>query len=234
MATVDAADSWLSIDGRVLAFETHVARFSRAVEFSGGDANAARDAMLRAREQTPAEGSFFPRVDFVDDSFAIHIRPEPQLDDTARLWTATTDPRTTPAVKGPDIAALADLNASARDAGATEAVLLSFDGEVIEGAFSAICWWRDDRLCYPDEDLERIDSVTWKTVRSLAADDRIRLSPEFSAPADLEGCEVWVLNAKHGIRPVAEWVDGPALTFNPERARLWQSRLDQLRDEVTG
>ncbi|MGO3134840.1 MAG: aminotransferase class IV [Agrococcus casei] len=231
MATVDAADSWQSLDGRVLAFEAHVARFSRAVEFSGGDATAAEAAMRAAREATPAAGAFFPRVDFADGRFERDIRPDPRLDDAAVLWTSPNDPRTTPAVKGPDLPALAELNAEAAEAGATEAVLLSFDGEVIEGAFSAMCWWRGDTLCYPDEDLERIDSVTWRTVKRLAAADGVRMSPEFSQPADLEGCEVWIMNARHGIRPVTSWVGGPPLA-DLTRASVWRARLDTLREGV--
>ena len=231
MATVDAADSWLSLDGRVLAFEEHTARFARAVEFCGGDADAARAAMSEAREATPDSGAFFPRVDFAEGTFTHRIRPNPQLSESAVLWTAPTDPRTMPAVKGPDLSALAALNEQARDAGATEAVLLSFEGELIEAAFSALCWWRGETLCYPDEDLERIDSVTWRTVRRLAIADGIPMSPELAVPADLAGTEVWVMNARHGIRAVTSWVDGPTLA-SPTRAADWRTRLHGLREGV--
>lgn len=231
MATVEAADSWLSVDGRVRSFDAHVARFRRAVEFADGDGEAAVAAMIDARAATPDDGKFFPRVDFSGGEFSIRVRPDPDLQESTTLWSAPGDPRTSPAVKGPDIEALIELNALAAQHGADEAVLLSSEGEVIEASFSALCWWRDDVLCYPDEDLERIDSVTWKCVRALAVAQGIRLQPEFCSPADLAGTEVWALNARHGIRHVRAWQDGPEVA-PPTRVQLWRARLDELRREV--
>jgi hypothetical protein len=51
---------------------------------------------------------------------------------------------------------------------------------------------------------------------------------EAEVPSDLADCEVWVVNALHGIRVVTSWSDGPALARNPRRAALWQRRLDAL------
>jgi len=48
-------------------------------------------------------------------------------------------------------------------------------------------------------------------------------------PESLEGCEVWALNALHGIRIVTEWVDGPATAELPGRLDAWRARLDALR-----
>ena len=231
MATLEAVDSWLSVNGRIRAFDAHVARFRRAVEFAHGDGDAAVNAMLEARAATPREGTFFPRVQYSDGAFDLQVRPNPQLKESMALWTAPNDPREVPGVKGPDIASLTELHRDASQHGADEAVLLSVEGHIIESGFSALCWWRGDELCYPDEDLDRVDSVTWKCVRSLAAAEGIRLQPEFSTPLDLAGTELWALNARHGIRFVHTWHGGPELG-QPVKFASWRSRLETLAEEV--
>ena len=48
-------------------------------------------------------------------------------------------------------------------------------------------------------------------------------------PEELDGLEVWALNALHGIRIVTSWIDGPATAEEPGRLATWQARLDALR-----
>ena len=48
-------------------------------------------------------------------------------------------------------------------------------------------------------------------------------------PGQLDGLEVWALNALHGIRIVTGWVDGPATAEQPGRLDAWRARLDALR-----
>ena len=102
-------------------------------------------------------------------------------------------------------------------------------GFVAEGAFSALLWWRGDVLCSPAPELERVDSVTARSVITLATALGVDVYSEAVAPDDLDGLEVWALSALHGIRIVTGWIDGPALAEEPRRLATWRSRLDRLR-----
>ncbi|HIY67574.1 MAG TPA: aminotransferase class IV [Candidatus Agrococcus pullicola] len=222
-------DSWLSVAGQVLAFPAHVERFARSVERTGGDAAEAEAAIAAARSATPGVGDFFPRIEYTSArGFRHSIRAAPNRQSTAVLWTAPIDPRQHPTVKGPDLPELAGLRVIAAEHGANEAVVLD-DGYVSEAAHSSIAWWRDDRLFYPDDALPRVDSVTWSVVRTLAASLGTDVIPSRATPHDLEGSEVWVMSALHGIRGVEQWLEGPSLA-PPERRDLWQARLIALRE----
>ncbi|WP_293697859.1 aminotransferase class IV [uncultured Agrococcus sp.] len=228
-SSVAVVDSWLSVAGQVLAFPAHVDRFARSVERTGGDAAEAAAAIAAARSATPADGDFFPRIEFTaTGGFTHDIRPAPERLPGAVLWTAPVDPREHPTVKGPDLPELAGLRMIAAEHGANEAVVLD-DGVVSEAAHASIAWWRGDRLFYPDDALPRVDSVTWRVVRTLATSLGTELVPSLAAPQDLEGSEVWVMSALHGIRGVEQWVDGPSVA-PPERRDLWQARLIALRE----
>ena len=87
------------------------------------------------------------------------------------------DRRTDPAVKGPDLAMLTGLRLSAAARGADEVVLLSGAGTVLEGALSALLWWRGDVLCMPPLDLPVLPSVTRRllTEIAVAAGTEVRL-----------------------------------------------------------
>jgi branched-subunit amino acid aminotransferase/4-amino-4-deoxychorismate lyase len=76
--------------------------------------------------------------------------------------------------------------------------------------------------------------VTLRSVLALAAATGVEVIREKSRPDDLEGCEVWALNALHGIRIVTAWVDGPATAEEPGRLESWRRRLDALRRPLPG
>jgi len=59
--------------------------------------------------------------------------------------------------------------------------------------------------------------------------DRADVRREVAPLADLDGAEVWALNALHGIRIVTRWVDGPGVAEQPGRLAAWRARLDALR-----
>lgn len=229
---VVAIDSWLSVDGQVLAFAAHLERFASSVERTGGSRQDAVAAMHAARVETPRSGDFFPRIAYTQGSsgfdYQHDIRPAPQRLATAALWTAPFDPRRRPDIKGPDLAELAGLRLLAAEHDANEAVVLANE-VVVEAAHSSIAWWRGDTLCYPDETLLRVNSVTWQVVRTVAASLGVPVSQERATPHDLAGCEVWVMSALHGIRGATTWVNGPDLA-PPERRDLWQARLIALRE----
>jgi hypothetical protein len=45
-------------------------------------------------------------------------------------------------------------------------------------------------------------------------------------PAELNGLEVWTVNALHGVRPVVAWVNADSVPGPGTRAPQWQARLD--------
>jgi hypothetical protein len=71
--------------------------------------------------------------------------------------------------------------------------------------------------------------VTLRSVLALAAATGVDVLHDSVSPEALEGCEVWALNALHGIRIVTGWVDGPATAELPGRLDAWRARLDALR-----
>lgn len=116
--------------------------------------------------------------------------------------------------------------------GADEAVILTEDGYVVEGAYSALLWWRGEILCGPPAAFDRVDSVTARSVLTLARALGIDTHEEAVTPAELDGTELWALSALHGVRIVTAWVDGPSLAEKPGRLAQWRTRLDALRKPV--
>lgn len=224
-----AADSWRVDDGLVLAFDRHRSRFADAVAQAGGDRHEALRAAGHAMAEVPAEGSWSPRLDLTPEGIRLRIRPAPEASGSVTVATAARDPRTLPLRKGPDLAALAVLQAeeSARAGVAVEPVI-TVDGLVAEGGWSALLWWRGDVLCVPAADIPQLPSVTAAVLDELARESGVEVRQERSRPADLEGCEVWLANALRGIRAVDRWIDGPSVA-PASRAADWQARLDRLR-----
>ncbi|MET1043534.1 MAG: aminotransferase class IV [Microbacteriaceae bacterium] len=226
------ADSWLVTEGTSLALDLHRHRFSRTARdfLAESEIAAFWDAAVAG---IPHTGNWFPRVELQLRTgvplLVARARPAPQLHRSIVLATNQgADPRTTPSVKGPDLDALIRLRTSAQARGAKESVILSPDGFVVDGATTAILWWRGDALCVPSPELARVDSVTAKVVVGLAIARGIDVLYESVTPAELDGIEVWAVNALHGIRIVTGWVDGPALAEQPGRLSLWRAQLAAL------
>jgi len=224
---VEAADSWLVTDGRTLALDLHRSRFLDAAP--GGE--EFWDAAIAA---IPREGDWFPRVELQSRAgaplFVFRLRSAPTLTRSVVVAThAGPDPRTRPTVKGPDLEAMLRIRTAVQPLGAEEAVILSPDGYVVEGAYSAIVWWRGAILCAASPDLERVDSVTARSLLGMAAALGVETYEESVTPAELDGCEVWALSALHGPRIITKWVDGPSLAALPGRLDLWRTRLAVLR-----
>jgi branched-subunit amino acid aminotransferase/4-amino-4-deoxychorismate lyase len=229
--TIAAADSWLVSDGSVLALDLHRRRFFDAAKGQIDDLDRFWNASIAS---IPRAGDWFPRVEVqlrAGAALAVfRLRSAPELARSVRLASHPgADPRTAPRIKGPDTAVLLRLRTEAQAAGADEAVILSPEGFVVEGAYSAILWWRGDVLCAPSPELDRVDSVTARSAITLATALGIEVYYESVVPAELEGCEIWALSALHGIRIVTEWVDGPPAAELPGRLAAWRARLDRLR-----
>jgi branched-subunit amino acid aminotransferase/4-amino-4-deoxychorismate lyase len=231
-ASVAVADSWLVTDGVALALDLHRERFLRgAARLQQPGLDAFWTAAISA---IPREGDWFPRTEVQIRRGAplpvFRLRPAPERSRSVRVASHPgPDPRSQPTIKGPGTAALFLARALATERGADEAVILSPERFVVEGAFSALLWWRGDVLCAPSPDLERVDSVTARSVIALATALGVPVYYESVTPAELDGCEIWSVSALHGIRIVTAWIDGPNPAEQPGRLSLWRARLDRLR-----
>jgi hypothetical protein len=222
------ADSWFVTEGSSLALSAHRDRF---LATAGAEAEEFWDAAIAA---IPLEGDWFPRVEAHSNGrLLLRMRSAPERFRSVVLATWTgDDPRTVPRVKGPDLEAMLGIRTSVQAAGAGDAVMLSPDGYVLEVATSALLWWRGEILCGPPAEFDKIDSVTARSVLTLATALGIETHEEAVTPAELDGTELWVLGALHGIRIATRWIDGPQLAEQPGRLAAWRKRLDALRRPI--
>ncbi|MFI1357066.1 aminotransferase class IV [Streptomyces sp. NPDC020898] len=233
------ADSWLLRDGRVRALARHRERFLRSCGDCGGPSLRQLVDFWRDMSATlPRTGEWFPRVELGAESRELRLllRHAPPLGTGVRVWaTGQTDPRTTPRRKGPDLDILARVRQRASYVGADEAVLIAPSGLVLEGATSSVLWWEDDTLCLPSPQLPVLPGVTAALIQERAQRTGIRVAHRERTLADLDGREVWLVNALHGIRPVTEWTGEtePLLRAGPaSRAPEWRQWLETLREPL--
>ncbi|MDQ0685828.1 branched-subunit amino acid aminotransferase/4-amino-4-deoxychorismate lyase [Streptomyces achromogenes] len=230
------ADSWLVRDGRVRGLERHRERFLRACgECSGPPLRRLVEFWRDVTAALPRSGEWFPRVELAAGSLELRLllRPAPQLEPDIRVWAAgQPDPRTVPRRKGPDLDALARVRRRASGAGATEAVLVASSGAVLEAATASVLWWEDDTLCLPPPRLPVLAGVTGQLIQERAHRLGVRVVHRERTPAELDGREVWLVNALHGIRPVTAWVGGPLTPGPAVRAAEWRRWLDSLGEPL--
>ena len=237
LTVIEAADSWLVSDGLTLGLELHRTRFMTSIprgRYLELDVDGFWDAAIAA---IPREGDWFPRVELHSrlggPRLVFRLRSAPERTRSAVLATwRGRDPRTVPRVKGPDLDSMLRIRTDVQKQGADEAVILTPDGYVVEGAYSSLLWWRGDILCGPPAEFERVDSVTARSVLTLAAALGLDTHEEAVTPAELDGTELWALSALHGIRIATSWVDGPSLAEQPGRLPTWRARLDALRRPI--
>ena len=232
--TLEVADSWLVSDGAALALELHSSRFLSSVQARGFDRAQAKEFWDAVIDGLPASGEWFPRVELLSrdgaPQFLFRLRSAPTRNRSIVLATFDgDDPRTAPTIKGPDLAAMLRIRTEAQLRGADDAVLLSPLGFVVEGAHTSLLWWRGEVLCAPAPEFERIDSITAKSILALATVLGVEVYYEAVTPAELDGLEVWAVNALHGIRIVTSWIDGPSTAEEPGRLKKWRSLLNTLR-----
>jgi branched-subunit amino acid aminotransferase/4-amino-4-deoxychorismate lyase len=241
-SVIAAADSWLVTGGTALALGLHRDRFLASMPAAVRVQTRADEFWDAALALVPGDGDWFPRVELQRrtaaeqaDGYLIVFRLRSAPDRTNHLAEVTWnegDPRTVPAIKGPDLETMTRLRTAAQSRGANEAVILSTDGYVVEDSHGGLLWWRGDILCGPSPDLVRVDSITVRSVLTLAAALGVETYQESVTPAEIADTELWSLNALHGIRIVTEWVDGPSLAQLPGRLALWRARLHALRKPV--
>ncbi len=218
------ADSWRVVEGRVRGLDRHRARFLAAAAPYRDDAE---QFWLDVVAALPLTGDWFPRVELRDradgSQLSLRLRPTPVTSTEVDVATAPFDPRTLPLVKGPDLDALLALRTAVQPRGAGEAIIVDAQGRVVEGAYSGLLWWRGETLVRPYEALPRIPSVTADLVVEAARAAGVSIADEDAHPDDLQGCELWVLSALHGLRTARRWIDGPELAAarHADAGRTW-------------
>ncbi|WP_394815789.1 aminotransferase class IV [Streptomyces gibsoniae] len=157
-------------------------------------------------------------------------------------WTAPesvkpTESRTQPnsahcvaASKGPDLGAPARVRAGASGAGGQEAVLVTPSGVVLEAPTASVLWWEDDTLRLPPPRLPLLPGVTAGLIQERAVRHGIRVAHRERTLAALDGREVWLVNALHGIRPVTGWAGGELTAGPAPRAAEWREWLESLAE----
>jgi branched-subunit amino acid aminotransferase/4-amino-4-deoxychorismate lyase len=200
---VKIIDSWLVTEGRARAADAHLRRFAEACAEQYG-VQAERFACA-AMTRIPAAGRWFPRLELAAADglvcFQLWLRRAPALGSAVRLWLPPEpDQRLHPRVKGPDLAYLNRLRDAAVKANADEAMLVSADGYVLEGATTSLLWWRGNTLCAPPAEAAVLPSVTRAVLLDAAAAQDIAVRFELVTPAELRDAQVWAVNALHGIR----------------------------------
>lgn len=227
---LSVADSWLVRDGKSIAIDKHFERFQRWVAQHAGQPDIDLSAFFQSVvEILPMQGSWFPRIEYRSDSnyptkLFIRMRPAPELTNSVTLWTYDEpDPRSTPLVKGPDLSLCQQIRRAANLHGADEAVFVDSDGFIADGALSSILWWRDGKLCGPDDSTNWLDSITRQEAFEIALAAGFETKVERVRPEDLAGCEVWSVSSLQGIRGVTSWqgID----VAKPELATSFRKRL---------
>lgn len=241
-----AADSWLVENGRVRGLAEHYSRFGGWVNRFAPQLYPELSTFFDlVTEATDLEGRWFPRIELhlapvsrdpnvaASPSLFLRLRqaPEPLVDIT--LWTLDEpDPRLMPLVKGPDLSLGMQIRRRAILHNADEAVILSADGFIEEGALTSIVWWRGDVLCAPDDSVPWLNSVTRNAVFAVARDMGFTTRTERAKPADLVGLEIWALSSLHGIRPVVDWVNLGSPVGQPRHYEAFQKRLRMLSRQI--
>lgn len=231
------ADSFLVEDGEVRGWTRHWRRFCGSCRAAGASDAQLASFVQEVEATVPRRGRWFPRLELVREAGSLaprlRLRPAPDHDPLVRVWCGRPDDfRVAPRCKGPDLGRLASVREEAARRGAGEALLLDAEGRALEGAFSSLLWWDGDMLCAVPDDAPILPGVTRGLILELAAQEGIPVTTRRPLPSELDGREVWMTSALHGIRAVSGWV-GASLTPGPAlRAGDWNERLAAAREPL--
>lgn len=228
------ADSWLVRDGRVRGLDRHRERFVRSCgECAGPPSHRLLEFWQAMTDVLPRGGEWFPRVELTPRHVRLRLRPAPPLGTGVRVWAmGQDDPRAVPRRKGPDLDALAAVRTRASVDGADEAVLVDPTGIVLEAATASVLWWEDDTLCLPSPRLPVLPGVTVALIHERARHAGVRIAHRERTLPELDGREVWLVNALHGIRPVTGWTGGSLEAAPAHRAPEWRAWLDDIMEPL--
>ena len=228
------ADSWRVSDGTVVGLDLHEQRFSRSVaENTSLPAHIVADFLHAVRGSLPRQGEWFPRVEAIwherGPQLRYHQRSAPPWSSQVIVARAPHDPRKTPQVKGPDLEALLKLRDHVAPLGADEALIVDSEDALSEGAYSTVMVWPlGGEQLHIVHHSGRLPSITERLLISLATKQGIPAVERTIPVSALEGSEVWIVSALHGIRQAMAFVDGPPLATGTGRRDVWQARWRAL------
>ena len=186
----------------------------------------------------PAEGSWFPRIEAVETpggaTLRYRERPAPPWSSEVVIARAPHDPRRLPHTKGPDLEALLALRTQVAPVGATEAIITTADDLLVEGAYSSLMIWRAGHDYPPviPPATPHLPCITEAVLTDYSRSAGIPIVAEDLSVSTLEGAEVWILSALHGIRVATAFVEGPSLGMVPGRRELWQEHWLSLAQSI--
>ena len=232
------ADSWLVAEGYVRALRHHRNRFlSSCRQLAGIGENGTIPVWEKALELVPRTGCFFPRIELAGKPgqaiFQIRIRKAPPVCRTIRLIDCRiTDSRKAPRHKGPDLQKMSAIRQNILKTGADEGILTTAKGFLLEGLTTSIMWWEGQTLCTVSPAHRVLPGITVQLVQSVAASGNIRLAYRQRKPEDLNECEVWAVNALHGIRRAVNWEQSPFKTSSHTDIDFWQKAIDRFMEKI--
>jgi branched-subunit amino acid aminotransferase/4-amino-4-deoxychorismate lyase len=229
------ADSFLVKDNQVRSLDKHITRLiSNTALKAPALLQEIPDFVFKALELVPKTEAWFPRLEIdTNHKLYLNLRPAPEITETVTLWTyPVPDPRTDLTVKGPEL----DLGVSIRDQAlaqnADEAILLTKDGFISEGALSSLVWWEEEVLVAPSNNIPWLESVTRTEIFEIAKNLEIQTQTKETKPEELIGKELWILSSLQGIRTVINWM-GLSNQFKTSNKRdLFMAELQALLEEL--
>jgi branched-subunit amino acid aminotransferase/4-amino-4-deoxychorismate lyase len=225
------ADSLLVSEGNVRSLDKHLVRFMKQTSLKAPELlPELPEFLFKFIELVPRTGNQFPRLEIQSDmSLKVQIRPAPEITQTVTLWTyPEPDPRVDLSVKGPELQLGAEIRDRAIAHGADEAILLTKDGSISEGALSSLVWWEEETLVAPNDEIPWLESVTRQEIFEIAENLGIRTKQLNAKPEDLINKEVWLLSSLQGIRTVTNWI-GVSNQFQESQHReLFNRELEKF------
>ncbi|MBO4789888.1 MAG: aminotransferase class IV [Oxalobacter sp.] len=236
------AESWLVRNGCAIALDLHRQRFLNSCSHLYQIGSRMLTPYWQAAlEKIPSDGLWFPRIELAgytrQPKFQVRVRKAPPLKETIKLCICDVpDKRKAPRHKGPDISLLGKLRTQILEQGADEGIIVSPKGYLLEGLTTSILWWQEingkETLCAVPDANRILPGTTRKLILSIAKQKGIPIAYRLVLPDQLNGCEVWAVNALHGIRPAIPWQGSPFTPKNDDRAverlKKWQQSINAL------
>lgn len=145
------------------------------------------------------EGVLRVTIDASGEKIETRTVPEPRA---LGVIAATVRHRPYP-LKSTERAVFDQARVEAESGGAGEALLLTADGFLAEGAITSLFFWSDELLCTPDLSLGILPGIGRARVIALARAAGIPVAEGRFARAALEGGSLFLTNAVRGIVEVA-------------------------------
>ncbi|ADO26861.2 aminodeoxychorismate synthase component I [Corynebacterium pseudotuberculosis] len=224
-------DSFLLVDGHVRGFDSHCRRFrSSCLALQTAEEEEIDRFLAAVKRELPLHGKWFPRLESLPGGkMYVRFRPAPRRREATTLTTVILQRGQIqhPTLKGPDLAELIKI----KNTVSTDDALLVSPRGIHETTTAALLAWKNNELV--SMGTERLASVTEHAVRKIAQDLGYRVTQKTYDRAALDGVELWVVNALHGISRVSE-LDGEPLPCDAQRLEQFRSMLAGQQQPLIG